>query len=218
MSKLLYKEDYTNLVLELIKHDSLESCLNFYEKEYLSINVDFWTMLKREVNKQIGYELREIDNHLKNDPKIEFADIIKSFPDYNKLKKIQRVVVLRQRQRQIDQDKGLEILDNIPLLTDYILHDKKEEFAKILKENFKYEIGKDIRIMIDYLKEKEPPMLSIPVRGNYKFWESLTKYFDRDVGAYTGIFDKPVLELIKNNPSAKKPIIDKINFCLSLVK
>lgn len=70
---------------------------------------------------------------------------------------------------------------------EYILHEKNVQIAEQLKSEFKTEIGKSIRLIIEVLIKKK--MLTIENRQRTKVYNAMKKYFDRDIGAKTGIFD-----------------------------
>jgi len=123
--------------------------------------------------------------------------------------------LLNKRLEQIsNNEKGIK--SNIQQSFDKYfinLHGKEQQFAEILKQNFTIEKGKNIRILLDYLIERK--FLSIPHRGMKKFHEMMFKYFDGSIGAYQGIFDLTENDLRK---IPKKPIHDKVDYCLSLLK
>jgi hypothetical protein len=103
MSKLLYKEDYTNLVLELIKHGSPESCLNFYEKEYLSINVDLWESLRNEIDRHLPMSYDKLPENYDSELK-DHSIYLNNRPDVIKLKRIKRLVIIRGQEILIEKD------------------------------------------------------------------------------------------------------------------
>lgn len=71
--------------------------------------------------------------------------------------------------------------------------DKKEWFADQLKKVFNTGKGLQIRYMIEALKELD--LLTLEPGQFQKFYDTLKKYFDRDIGAKSGIFDKKTNDL-----------------------
>ena len=128
------------------------------------------------------------------------------------------------------------------LFTNYLLHTKKEDFADKLKEVFCSEDSIDIRILIELLENWKPePLMSIPFRkrkGKNGIYAAMKKYFDRNIGSANSIFDFRVKFVSsQNNPNEnednqlplkkeikyiyhnqKKPIEDKIKFCLKEIE
>lgn len=70
---------------------------------------------------------------------------------------------------------------------DYLLHIENQMLAKALKNKFRHEKGKTIRIMIEALKELE--IISIPDRSNKRFYKALSDFFSSEIGSYQAIFD-----------------------------
>jgi hypothetical protein len=74
-------------------------------------------------------------------------------------------------------------------LTNYIPDDKKELFAEKLRTEFCTERNLPFRYMLEGLKEHK--LLNWYVHGERAdFYRSIKAYFNRDIGAITGIFDK----------------------------
>ena len=124
---------------------------------------------------------------------------------------------LESKRKDLD---NIEIPDIIPLklnksFPEYLVNIDKEKFAEILRLNFNTERGKNIRILIDLLKDNNPPLLAINNRRNNEFHSSMNDYFSQDIGSYQGIFNKPVTDSIFEED--KKPIRIKLQHCLSLL-
>jgi hypothetical protein len=84
---------------------------------------------------------------------------------------------------------------------EYLLHENRELLAQRLKEEFKTERGKGIRLMFEALQLNEPPLLTIENRQRKAIWQAMNEYFMRDIGTYQSIFDYKFDE-----------IVDKVDF------
>lgn len=71
----------------------------------------------------------------------------------------------------------------------YLLHKDSLQLADALKTQFSTEKGKAIRILIEVLKETNPPVLAIATGEKKAFYEAMHLFFGRDIGKYSGIFD-----------------------------
>lgn len=78
--------------------------------------------------------------------------------------------------------------NNIKTFPEYLMHDKSEQLAAGLKNAFKTEQGKGIRLMIEALIQHDPVLLTISHRGNKAFYESLKSFFARDIASYNAVF------------------------------
>jgi hypothetical protein len=83
----------------------------------------------------------------------------------------------------------------------------KTLFLNELKETFPDEIGKSIRVIIDYLKVEE--ILIIPPKHYKNFVDVLGAYFERHIGEYSGIQNKINIDELTKQPieSKLKPLI-----------
>lgn len=101
--------------------------------------------------------------------------------------------------------------------TDFIHNvNNKMAFSKELKETFDTERGIDFKIMIELLKEQK--IFRISERKFKSFYDLVTKYFDRDIGGYSGLNDrykhteadkKAQPQKIRNIEAKLQPLIDK---------
>lgn len=67
----------------------------------------------------------------------------------------------------------------------FFLHNESFKIAQLIKEEFKTEKGKVIKILIDILKEFK--LISLDSRGLKKFYDCMRDYFDNDIGSYESI-------------------------------
>ena len=67
------------------------------------------------------------------------------------------------------------------------MHEKNNEFAELLKDEFKIEIGKSLKLMINVLIKKG--MFTIENRQRQNIYNAMKKYFNRDIGTKQSIFD-----------------------------
>ncbi|MBD0331680.1 MAG: hypothetical protein ICV66_03415 [Chitinophagaceae bacterium] len=72
---------------------------------------------------------------------------------------------------------------------EYLLHEKREQLAEKLKDEFKTEKGKSIRLMIEALKSNKPPLITIAYKEASALYRAMKSYFVRDIGTYQSIFD-----------------------------
>ena len=92
----------------------------------------------------------------------------------------------------------------------YLKHQKSDEFAAKLKEEFNTGRGKHIRLLIEVLKTYDPPLLNI-VKGDMKnIISSLKNYFDRDIGSYSAINEYLIKSKDSNDLMTIKKRIDFI--------
>lgn len=89
------------------------------------------------------------------------------------------------------------------------LEGKEEEFASRLRAVFSGGRGRQIRYMIEALRELK--LLTFGNREGESLYQSMVVYFNRAIGAKTGIFDPKYDELGRDNIDAA---IDRINSIL----
>ena len=70
---------------------------------------------------------------------------------------------------------------------DYLIHPQKEELAVHLKEQFRGERGKGIKIMLEVLSRNEPPLISFMYGQGAALHNAIETYFGYDIGSYQSI-------------------------------
>lgn len=72
---------------------------------------------------------------------------------------------------------------------EYLLHPQREQLAELLKNEFKTEKGKGIRLMIEVLNKNNPSIMNYENRQRSAIFNAIKEYFNRDIGTYQSIFD-----------------------------
>lgn len=75
---------------------------------------------------------------------------------------------------------------------EYLTIEKNELFARKIKNEFSTEKGKAIRILIYVLETHNPALLTILYRQGKEFYNSMSNYFNRDIGTYQSVFNYKV--------------------------
>jgi len=87
---------------------------------------------------------------------------------------------------------------SIKTFPEYLLCKEAEQLAKLLKEEFKEDIGISIRYMIEVLIQNEPSLLTIENRKRKAVYNSIKGYFDRNIGSYQSVFDSQFVGTVEN--------------------
>lgn len=88
--------------------------------------------------------------------------------------------------------------ESIKTFPEYLLCKEAEHLAKLLKEEFKEDIGISIRYMIEVLIQNEPSLLTIENRKRKAVYNSIKGYFDRNIGSYQSVFDAQFVGTFEN--------------------
>ncbi len=91
---------------------------------------------------------------------------------------------------------------------DYIIHDKKVEIEKIVKEHFSDLKGINLRYLIEYFVEKEVLIYSVNKTELRKSFIIL--FENEDVGKYNSIFDIKYFTLNDENYKKNKIVFEKV--------
>lgn len=97
----------------------------------------------------------------------------------------------------------------------YLLHKDSLQLANALKTQFSTEKGKAIRLLIEAMRENNPPVLAVATGEKKAFYEAMLMFFGRDIGKYTGIFDYVVKESDTDVMEAMKI---RLNYILEQIK
>lgn len=84
----------------------------------------------------------------------------------------------------------------------------KEKLSEELKNEFKVEKGKSLRLMLEVLKDQS--LFSYGYRENPAIYNSMKAHFCQDIGAMTGILDKPVLAKVTKDSKDYKTIETRV--------
>jgi len=79
-------------------------------------------------------------------------------------------------------------IKSVKTFPNYLLHIQNEKLAEGLRKQFSTGKGKKIRIMIEALKQISPAVFTLSIGDNNLLYNALKLYFNRDIGAYSGIF------------------------------
>lgn len=71
---------------------------------------------------------------------------------------------------------------------EFILHEKREKIAVELRKEFSNEKGKTMRLLLGAMEFYTPPLLTIGNRQGKEIYNSMSAYFNRDIGTYQSIF------------------------------
>jgi hypothetical protein len=74
---------------------------------------------------------------------------------------------------------------------DYLLYEDKIKLAEAIKNEFKTEKGKAIRILLEAMKIYQPHLISIGIRQRTELHGSIKLYFNRNIGSIQSVFDYP---------------------------
>ncbi|MBV6473426.1 MAG: hypothetical protein JPMHGGIA_01708 [Saprospiraceae bacterium] len=77
----------------------------------------------------------------------------------------------------------------IKTFPEHLLSNEADQLAKLLKEEFKSDIGITIRYMLEALIRNEPQLLAIENRKRKAVYISLKNYWEKHIGSYQSIFD-----------------------------
>lgn len=94
-----------------------------------------------------------------------------------------------------ERSKFPEIQKSFP---EYLLHDSRDKLANKLKEEFKTDIGKNIRLMIEALQNNNPQLINIEARQRKAIYRAIKDYFNRNIGTYQSIISPKLLDLESN--------------------
>jgi len=174
----------------------------------------------------IDQHIIEIENRLKTISRNDFPINLKGLDliynlDYSELQFIETAIKQAIAMTVLD-----EILLDLPKteqpkgkpapaksFSEYILHEKNIKFAEALKDEFKTEKGKSIKLIIEVLIKKN--MITIENRQRTKIYKAIQTYFNRDIGTKQSIFDYQYKE--KDKPDFES-IELRINTILSRIK
>ena len=70
-----------------------------------------------------------------------------------------------------------------------LLHKNKNDLANKIKQEFKTEVSKNIRLLLEALKKNDPPLIAIANREKKDLYVAMGLFFDRPLGSYQSIFD-----------------------------
>ncbi len=97
----------------------------------------------------------------------------------------------------------------------YLLHKDSWQLANALKTQFSTEKGKALRLLIETMKENNPPVLAIARGENNAFYEAMQLFFNRNIGTYPSIFDYVIKESDTDVMDAMKT---RLKFILEQIK
>lgn len=157
-------------------------------------------------------------------PKINNKDINMQMPDYESMRKkthpfdgfflYKAISILKSKLEktspEIQEKKAGKTLQKT--FPEYLLHPQRDILAAKLKDEFKTEKGKGIRLMIEALKRKEPQLLIIENRQRRATYKALKLYFSQHIGSYQSIFDHKNIDEID-----LKDITAKLDFILTSI-
>jgi uncharacterized protein YukE len=94
--------------------------------------------------------------------------------------------------------------------SDYLVHTQKLELASAIKKEFSTEKGKQMRYLVEALKNTQPPILSFCRGDGMKLYNAMKEFFDQNIGSYNSIFDHETKYLNKNNINVMQNRLDFI--------
>ena len=97
----------------------------------------------------------------------------------------------------------------------YLLHKDNLQLANALKAQFSTEKGKAIRLLIEAMKENNPPVLAIARGENNAFYEAMRSFFNRNIGTYPSIFDYVIKE---SDSDVMEAVKTRLNYLLEQMK
>lgn len=100
---------------------------------------------------------------------------------------INNKLVVEDNSLALKEKTKVQLDSNLKLFPEYLIHTKKEELAKAIKNEFSNEKGKSIRILLEAMQLYSPPLITIGSRQGKEIYESLRTFFDRDIGSYQGV-------------------------------
>ncbi len=72
---------------------------------------------------------------------------------------------------------------------DFLIHTQKTKLASALKQEFKTEKGKALRLLIEAMKQMNPPLLTVCYGEAKMLYNAMIVLFCREIGSYNSIFD-----------------------------
>lgn len=101
-----------------------------------------------------------------------------------------------------DENINLSFSENANPLSEFIIHQCKEEIEKVIKQQFSHLRGITLRYLIDFLKEEG--ILLIPNGKNLKLLNGFKELFEgKDVGKYQSVFQSDYTKNDKKYLDAK---------------
>jgi hypothetical protein len=89
---------------------------------------------------------------------------------------------------QIQKENSLPIPPK-KTFAEYLIHNDRENLAKLIKEEFAKEKGKGIRLMLLALEKSDPRLIATKNREMKSIIESLKLFFGTNIGTYQSIND-----------------------------
>ncbi len=148
--------------------------------------------------------LMESDYIEEQQNKLTSFDLMTLPPD--KRVKIRRYLAFLESKKDVKKQKTKKQEKSFPQFIINISDEKKELFASLLRDEFKTEIGIEIRYMIEALKRLT--LIAIGDRERASLHRSIEKYFKRDIGKRQAVFPKIAVVICKDNIDIA---IDRIN-------
>lgn len=187
-----YLNKYNHLLIKnddglFEKNTIQEFVANIYAENYLD------TIQKIKNNYKMIFP--EIENYFGLD--FEIIEIYSHYANINKYQEVKEILKKEKLKKTIEQ-----YVNNVS---------DEKEFLNELKDSFSTEKGRDIRIIIDYLKNEK--IFIIQDRENKNFIEALGKHFDRYIGTKQGILDTMII-----TPEKKEPIEYKLKQIINKYK
>lgn len=94
---------------------------------------------------------------------------------------------------------------------DFLIHCNKTVLATAIKKEFTTEKGKNMRLLIEAMKQSNPPMLSYCNGEGMALYKTLLDFFCHDIGSYNSIFGYDYKEADASDVEAK---MVRLNFII----
>jgi len=112
-------------------------------------------------------------------------------------------------ENEIEELKSQSKLDLPPTLSTYIIHEKSDEIANIIVENFTTEKGRKIRYIVEYLIGRG--VVKLLYGDQNKIYEAMTNSFKQNIGSKNSIFGFSINKL---QDSDYKSLKEKLHYLL----
>jgi transposase len=226
--KMLDQEQYNLIFFGALKYDSVAKVSAYFKGKFVEIKecnpvelyIDGLTKAFEYFKQQIDEQyFREMDNYtlLCKFGKSENAQIpikyntgLPAFYIDNGFRAHYYLGDILFIKKGLDKFEGIR--DERPQqeksFPEHLNHAKNKELAEKIKQTFTTERGREIRILIEVMKEKH--LISIGSRQFKAMFKSLKSYLNRDIGSYQSVQNPKSFDEID-----KVPFREKLDFILS---
>jgi len=189
--------------------------INFFSRLHKTLNTSdiVRNCIERQENHFRNHrkEIEETFNFKKKTPspviRDEFFNLVTDFSDMLIQNYTEEGIDILEN--EIEELKSQSKLDLPPTLSTYIIHEKSDEIANIIVENFTTEKGRKIRYIVEYLIGRG--VVKLLYGDQNKIYEAMTNSFKQNIGSKNSIFGFSINKL---QDSDYKSLKEKLHYLL----